>query len=153
MPSAKFLGMRGEEVYATHPTKPLANFIRTRLPRSFALARRGRIDTEQRSGRLLPPLRSSERASEREPSLYRKRERERGRHSPFASLLRGPIRMETQNRDIASRGEEGREWRKTPSMRARGQVVYKSTYKQSQRRWRGKREERSDPGSHRMQRR
>ena len=97
-----------------------------------SLARRGRTDTEQRSGRLLPPLRSSGRA--RENPHCTEREREDG--TP-PSLLRGPIRMETQNRDIA-RGERGREGRKTPSMRAggrtRGQVVYKSTYKQSPRR-------------------
>ena len=53
-------------------------------------------------------------------------------HECLPSLPR-PIRMETQNRDIARREERRNE-------RTRGQVVYKSAYKQSQR------EEGSDDG-------
>ena len=66
-----------------------------------SLARRGRTDTEQRSGRLLPPLRSSGRA--RENPHCTEGERERGRHSPF------PPSRADQNGNTEQRHRQKRE--------------------------------------------
>ena len=77
-----------------------------------SLARRGRTDTEQRSGRLLPPLRSSGRARENphctEGERERERERERGRHSPFPPS-RADQNGNTEQRHRQRREREGGE--------------------------------------------